>query len=221
MNIVGKNLKKFREASGLSQKELAQHMSVTRQTISNWERGISQPDLDSLMLLADTFQVEAVDIIYEKLPHNEFQSTKPKRIKLCIIIGILFCLMLLITQPLIFLSKSNILVCVIIRVTFYPANYLIGSVFLMSLLYIWIDIGIKNINIRFCLITISIFCILLYFIFMYTAVLDILFGFNLNDILNSYSLYYWLKSYPVIFIFPGAMLFLGFNRKPKVSDESP
>ena len=68
MNIVGKNLKKFREASGLSQKELAQHMSVTRQTISNWERGISQPDLDSLLLLAGSFQVDVTDIIYDKRP---------------------------------------------------------------------------------------------------------------------------------------------------------
>lgn len=42
MNVIGKNLKKYREKAGLSQQELAKHMAVTRQTISNWERGVSQ-----------------------------------------------------------------------------------------------------------------------------------------------------------------------------------
>ncbi len=53
MNVIGKNLKKnIGEATGLSQQELANCIAVTRQTISNWERGVSLPDIDTVLLLA-------------------------------------------------------------------------------------------------------------------------------------------------------------------------
>ena len=70
INVRGKNLKKYREKAGLSQQELAKHMAVTRQTISNWERGVSQPDLDSIFLLANEFQVDVTEIIYGKKPND-------------------------------------------------------------------------------------------------------------------------------------------------------
>ena len=39
---VGKQIKKFRQDLKLSQEELASKIFVTRQTISNWENGVSQ-----------------------------------------------------------------------------------------------------------------------------------------------------------------------------------
>ena len=38
---VGKQIKKFRQDLKLSQEELASKIFVTRQTISNWENGVS------------------------------------------------------------------------------------------------------------------------------------------------------------------------------------
>ena len=38
---VGKQIKKFRQDLKLSQEELAGKIFVTRQTISNWENGVS------------------------------------------------------------------------------------------------------------------------------------------------------------------------------------
>lgn len=38
---VGKQIKKFRQDLKLSQEELANKIFVTRQTISNWENGVS------------------------------------------------------------------------------------------------------------------------------------------------------------------------------------
>ena len=38
---IGKNIKKLRTAGGLTQDQLAEQLYVTRQTISNWERGVS------------------------------------------------------------------------------------------------------------------------------------------------------------------------------------
>ena len=41
MNPVSKNMLRLRRQKGMTQAELAEKMAVTRQTISNWERGVS------------------------------------------------------------------------------------------------------------------------------------------------------------------------------------
>ena len=41
MSDIPKNLKKFRKESQMTQQELAEHLNVTRQAVSNWETGVS------------------------------------------------------------------------------------------------------------------------------------------------------------------------------------
>lgn len=48
------NIKKLRKAKGLSQEELAIKLNVVRQTISKWETGLSVPDSDMLIHIAET-----------------------------------------------------------------------------------------------------------------------------------------------------------------------
>lgn len=50
--IVGERIREAREAKGWLQKELARRLHVEPQTVSNWERGASTPDLDKIELLA-------------------------------------------------------------------------------------------------------------------------------------------------------------------------
>lgn len=38
---LNKQIKKYRTMMNLSQEDLAEHVYVTRQTISNWETGVS------------------------------------------------------------------------------------------------------------------------------------------------------------------------------------
>ena len=54
---LGKRILTIRKENDLTQDELAEICSVTRQTISNWENGKSYPDLDTLVLLSDSFGV--------------------------------------------------------------------------------------------------------------------------------------------------------------------
>ena len=56
MNI-GEKLKLARADADLTQEALAEKISVSRQTISNWENGKSYPDIASLILLSDTYNV--------------------------------------------------------------------------------------------------------------------------------------------------------------------
>ena len=63
MANIGKNILKLRRAKGLTQDELAEKLFVTRQTVSGWEIGRSQPSLDILGDLADALECSPLDII--------------------------------------------------------------------------------------------------------------------------------------------------------------
>lgn len=51
--MLGENLKRLRMNKGLSQEELAIKLNVVRQTVSKWEKGLSVPDSEMLILIAD------------------------------------------------------------------------------------------------------------------------------------------------------------------------
>ena len=50
-------LKTLREKKGLTQEQLAQKVLVTRQAVSRWETGETQPNTDTLKLLSGVFDV--------------------------------------------------------------------------------------------------------------------------------------------------------------------
>ncbi|MBF0724844.1 helix-turn-helix domain-containing protein [Enterococcus gallinarum] len=54
---IGENIKKLRKAKRMTQKEVANQLNVTPQTISKWERNISYPDLDMLVRLSQLFHI--------------------------------------------------------------------------------------------------------------------------------------------------------------------
>lgn len=60
---LGKQIKKHRQEVQLSQEELAERVYVSRQTISNWENAKSYPDVNSLVLLSETFQISLDNLI--------------------------------------------------------------------------------------------------------------------------------------------------------------
>jgi len=54
---LGKKIRTYRQESHLSQEELADRVYVSRQTISNWENDKCYPDVNSLVLLSEIFQI--------------------------------------------------------------------------------------------------------------------------------------------------------------------
>lgn len=63
MANIGKNIAKLRRAKGWTQDDLAQKLFITRQTVSGWEIGRTQPGLDVLGELADVLDCSPLDII--------------------------------------------------------------------------------------------------------------------------------------------------------------
>ena len=60
---LGKQIKKHRQEVQLSQETLADRVYVSRQTISNWENDKSYPDVNSLVLLSEIFQISLDNLI--------------------------------------------------------------------------------------------------------------------------------------------------------------
>ncbi|GAP00598.1 helix-turn-helix domain-containing protein [Fructobacillus ficulneus] len=54
---IGRRLKQVRENHAMTQAELADYLFVSSQTISNWEREVSQIDLESLIKVLNLFQL--------------------------------------------------------------------------------------------------------------------------------------------------------------------
>ncbi len=54
---LAENIKKFRKAAGLRQRELAEGLFVSTQAVSKWEMGVSVPDVENLCALARLFGI--------------------------------------------------------------------------------------------------------------------------------------------------------------------
>ena len=61
------NLKILRKEKGFSQEQLAFRLNVVRQTVSKWEKGLSVPDAELLIRLADVLEVSVSDLLGTKI----------------------------------------------------------------------------------------------------------------------------------------------------------
>ena len=72
--MLNENLKQLRKSKGLSQEELAIRLNVVRQTISKWEKGLSVPDADMLIKIADIFEVSVSELLGAKIGEKNEQD---------------------------------------------------------------------------------------------------------------------------------------------------
>lgn len=68
---VGKQIQHYRKKKNLSQDDLAEIIFVSRQSISNWERGATYPDIQNLLLLSKVFEVSL-----DKLVKGDLETMK-------------------------------------------------------------------------------------------------------------------------------------------------
>lgn len=61
--MLSDNIQKYRKEKGWSQEELAVRLNVVRQTVSKWERGISVPDAELLLQLAELLEVSVSTLL--------------------------------------------------------------------------------------------------------------------------------------------------------------
>ena len=76
-NEFGKNLAALRKQKGLTQAELAEKLHFTFQSVSNWERGVSSPDLETLTRLGGFFGVSTDELLLRE--RRQIRERPPAR----------------------------------------------------------------------------------------------------------------------------------------------
>lgn len=61
------NIKPLREQRGMTQEELANQLGVKYPAVSKWERGMSYPSMNTVIKMADLFQV-SMDVVLGLAP---------------------------------------------------------------------------------------------------------------------------------------------------------
>lgn len=72
--MINENIKRARKARGISQEEMAVRLNVVRQTVSKWENGLSVPDADVLIEMAELFEVPVSQLLGVEVQPEEVHT---------------------------------------------------------------------------------------------------------------------------------------------------
>lgn len=77
---LSQKLQNRRKEMNLTQESVAEKIHVSRQTISNWETGRTLPDIHSLVLISDIYQISLDKLIKEDVKMIEKLSVDSKQV---------------------------------------------------------------------------------------------------------------------------------------------
>ena len=60
---LGKKLINLRKEKKMTQEEVAEHLNITRQTVSNWELGSTKPDVEQLKAISKLYKVSIDNLL--------------------------------------------------------------------------------------------------------------------------------------------------------------
>ena len=83
--MLSDNIKNLRKAKGLSQEELAIKLNVVRQTVSKWEKGLSVPDSEMLIKIAEVLETSITVLLGETIDPDDDSEMKAIAHKLAIV----------------------------------------------------------------------------------------------------------------------------------------
>ena len=120
---IGVRIKQYRERQGITQDELALKIFVSRQTISNWETNKSYPDIKSLVMLSNLFNVSLDDFVKEDVEEMRKIIDKEKIKEFNVMSCIFFIELLIVTISAYPLSKFYGRIGVLIWLLFYLITF--------------------------------------------------------------------------------------------------
>jgi transcriptional regulator with XRE-family HTH domain len=71
--MLGENIKYLRKQEGLSQQQLAEILDTPRTTLGDYERGHTEPNLETLVRMARYFKLTIDDLLTDKLWHRDLE----------------------------------------------------------------------------------------------------------------------------------------------------
>ena len=74
MGIAFNRFKIFRKQNNLTQEDIAEKLGVSRQAVAKWERGETQPDVESCIKLADLYGVSLDMLVRDISDKHEYEG---------------------------------------------------------------------------------------------------------------------------------------------------
>jgi len=78
---IGEKISQLRTWAQMTQEELAEKMSVSRQSVSKWEMDQALPQIDKVILLCDLFKITADELLQDKITLNNKLTPKERKNK--------------------------------------------------------------------------------------------------------------------------------------------
>jgi len=76
MNLLSKNMRRFRKEKGMTQNQLAEALDVSVGVISKWELELSSPDIETIVAMAELFGVSIDVLVGYELSYKSIQNYK-------------------------------------------------------------------------------------------------------------------------------------------------
>ncbi len=78
---IGEKITNLRTAAGISQEQLADKLSVSRQSVSKWEMDQAQPQIDNVLQICELFNVSTDELLYDKINIDRAPAGAPVKNK--------------------------------------------------------------------------------------------------------------------------------------------
>lgn len=177
--MVGRNLKRLRQRSGLTQDDLAERLHVTRQAVSAWETGKNQPDVETLTAMADTLGADVRELIYGPGAVEEgyarFQRRYVACTVLCAVVVIAWLVMEVTLEPYLYrlrMETFTILPGLVYLLTAAPLGYLAAGCLIPAFASLWADIRVRSVRVRRVLLVLGLLGLCYYLLWM-TGILNL------------------------------------------------
>lgn len=148
MQAIGTNLRRLRVRAGLTQDALAGMLHVTRQTVSSWEIGRTEPDLDTLLALAEALHCDATELIYG-VKQNGYQQYQRRWIVCSMVCGAVLLALLVLQLVLVPALEARqgmtySLAYSIYRLCVPQLGFFTGGILLCALASIWLPVRVAG-----------------------------------------------------------------------------
>lgn len=214
MTQVGKNIKIYRTALKMTQQELADKISVTRQTISGWEQGRTEPDLESLERMSNVLQVSVEELIYGKRKSKEEIKTDwKKRLEIAFVWVGISVVWFIVCQKYVQLCNANLIELDVIDMflwydIFKPLRFVLITIAVLSLIRVNVNLYIPWKGLRVVLLAAGVALVTIYI----ATMAGTWFGDGRNDLrLQMFWFFSNIELYEleIIYVIPAICIYLG------------
>ncbi len=216
MTSIGENIKNTRKKLGITQEELAEKLSVTRQAVSNWENGKTEPDIETLTKIAQIFNI-SIDGLVDGIPKG---ITELRGKKVYLKLGIIFTAFYVISTLILLIIKNPLYEYVgstydtlpyfLTGFIWKPFTVISGGIGISALVAYSTGFYIKSSILRIVLLVLGVVCFILTTVYLIYTVF--IYRFELSFLFSPYY-YVFLLENPFLHVLAPVMIFFGISEK--------